>query len=278
LAFGGFGGSSDEKEVMTPSLQLPEISAARDTVTAKMGPVAPGSERLGKVGGDWRLNEQASTPLSDRGKLPSVPSIEAASLSSTIGLVVVLENEGSLELFALARHVDLELMQLLLVVKAGEILGWITTPGGRDEMTTEGRHFLASGIRTRQQLLNATLRHLFVFDLLVQIFRKVASREVNETVALSQFALTFPHERPQRIMRTVVTRARYAELFRYSRTRKIFYSLQTPHSACSDQRNGWRLGLSVVGGQHPIAVGPFSRDILMSCKALGLFLIGIQKL
>ena len=177
--------------------------------------------------------EEAGRPVAELGKLPPVQSIPTVSLSSSIGLLEVLENEGSLELFELANHVDQELVQLLLVVKASEMLGWITTPGGRVEMTTEGRHFLAAGIKTRQQLLNAKLRGLFVFDLLVQLLTRSANNEVDEDVVLSQFALTFPHEKPQRIVRTVVEWARYAELFRYSSTRRVFYGLQLPHSSPS---------------------------------------------
>ena len=174
------------------------------------------------------LPAEAAQPAVPGGNRLPVQSIPAVSLSSAIGLLEVLENEGSLELFALARHVDLELVQLLLVVKAGEMLGWITTPGGRVEMTTEGRQFLATDINTRQQLLNATLRRLFVFDLVLQMLKQSASNEVDEAAVLSQFALTFPHERPARIMRTVVAWARYAELFRYSSTRRVFYAVQQP--------------------------------------------------
>ena len=171
--------------------------------------------------------EQAAAPAVGIGKLPVQP-IPSVSLTSAIGLLEVLENEGSLELFELARHVDLELVQLLLVVKADEMLGWITTPGGRVEMTIAGRQFLASDINTRQRFLNTTLRGLFVFDLVLQMLKQFAGNEVDEAAVLRQFALTFPHERPQRIMSTVVAWARYAELFRYSSTRKVFYGLQQP--------------------------------------------------
>lgn len=158
---------------------------------------------------------------------PPVQSIPTVSLSSAMGLLEVLENEGGLEFFELARHVDLELTQLLLVVKAAEILGWVTTPGGRVEMTPEGGQFLASDINTRKQRLNATLRNLFVFDLIVRMLAQSPTQELDETVVLTQFALTFPHEKPQRILRTLVAWARYAALFRYSSTRKVFYGLQT---------------------------------------------------
>jgi len=171
--------------------------------------------------------EKAPAPANGVGKLPVQP-IPSVSLTSSIGLLEVLENEGSLELFELARHVDLELVQLLLVVKADEMLGWITTPGGAVEMTVAGRQFLAADINQRQQLLNATLKGLFVFDLVLKMLQQSASNEVDESAVLSQFALIFPHERPQRIMSTVVAWARYAELFRYSSTRKVFYELQKP--------------------------------------------------
>ena len=172
--------------------------------------------------------EPAVAPAVGAVPSPPVQPIPTVSLSRAIGLLEVLENEGSLELFELARHVDLELVQLLLVVKAGELLGWVTTPGGRVEMTPAGRSFLAADISTRQQLLNATLRHLFVFDLVLKMLRQSPANEVAEDAVLSQFALTFSHERPQRIMHAVVSWARYAELFRYSSTRRAFYMQPQP--------------------------------------------------
>ena len=161
------------------------------------------------------------------GRLP-VQSIPAVSLSSAIGLLEVLENEGSLELAELTRHVDIKLSQLLLVVKAAEMLGWVTTPGGRVEMAAAGRKFLAADINTRKRLLNATLRGLFVFALVVKALSQSASNEVDDAVVLSQLALAFPQERPQRILRTVVAWARYAALFKYSSTRRVFHGLQHP--------------------------------------------------
>jgi NitT/TauT family transport system ATP-binding protein len=161
----------------------------------------------------------------DVDKLP-IQSIPAVSLSSAIGLLEVLENEGDLELFELTRHVDIELSQLLLVVKTAELLGWVTTPGGRVEMTAEGRKFLAAGITTRKQMLNLAFRGLFVFDLVVQLLKQSGNEEVDEAVVLSQVASAFPHERPMRVLRTVVAWARYAELFKYSSARRMFYGLQ----------------------------------------------------
>ena len=92
-------------------------------------------------------------------------------------------------------------------------------------MTPEGRTFLAADINTRKQLLNARLRDIFVFNLVIQMLKQSENGEVDEENILGQLALRFPHERPQRILRTVVAWARYAELFKYSGTRKVLYGL-----------------------------------------------------
>jgi NitT/TauT family transport system ATP-binding protein len=166
------------------------------------------------------------------GGLP-VQSIPGVSLSSAIGVLEMLENEGSLELFELTRHAHIELSQLLLVVKAAGMLGWVTTPGGRVEMTVAGRQFLAADIKTRKQLLNVTLRGLFVFDLIAQALKQSARGEVDEIVVINQLARAFPHEQPARILRTVVDWARYAELFKYSSIRRVFHGFQFPAAGAS---------------------------------------------
>lgn len=161
-----------------------------------------------------------------------IQSIPGVSLSSAIGLLEVLENEGGLELFELNRHVDITLGQLLLVVNAAELLGWVTTPGGRVEMTVSGRHLLAADIGARKRLLNTALRGLFVFDLIVQALKRSPSGEVDETVISAQLALTFPHERPMRLLRTVTAWARYAGLFDFSSDRRVFHGLKDSADPC----------------------------------------------
>ncbi len=156
---------------------------------------------------------------------PPIQSIPAVSLSSAIGLLEVLENEGSLELFELTRHVDIELTQLLPIVKAAGTLSWVRTTGGRVEMTEEGRQFLAADVTSRKHQLNTTLRGLFVFDFILNALNQSSNNQINEQVVLTEFARKFPHERPQRILRTVVAWARYAELFQYNSTRKTLHGL-----------------------------------------------------
>jgi NitT/TauT family transport system ATP-binding protein len=168
--------------------------------------------------------ERVLAPHAVGAPLPMQP-IPAVSLGRAIGLLEMLENEGSLDLSALTRHAHMELSQLLLVVKAAELLRWVTTPDDRVDMTAEGHTFLAADINTRKQMLNATLRHIFVFDLIVQGLKQSKINEVDESVVLREFARTFPHERPLRLLRTAVDWARYAALFKYNSTRRVFHGL-----------------------------------------------------
>jgi len=66
------------------------------------------------------IPEEPAPAAAAGARRPVIQSIPTASLAATIGLLEVLENEGAMELFELARHVDLEFTQLLLVVKAAE--------------------------------------------------------------------------------------------------------------------------------------------------------------
>jgi NitT/TauT family transport system ATP-binding protein len=165
----------------------------------------------------------AVAPAATVERRPPVQSIPTVPIGSAIGLLEVLENEGDLDLFALTRHVRMGLTQLLLVVKAAELLDWVTTPGERVEMTAAGRAFLAASVVERQRLLNTKLRELFVFDLILQMMARSGGNEAAEDDVVGQLAKLFPHERPQRILRAAIGWARRAGLFTFDSTRRVFH-------------------------------------------------------
>ena len=148
-------------------------------------------------------------------------SIPNVSIGKTIGLLEILENEGAMEVFNLARLVDMGLSELLLVVKAAEMLKWVNTPGQRVEMTAEGRQFLGLSVNERKQRLNTLLREIFVFATVLRMLTGSESGEVDEETVLGQLALHFPQEKPNTLLRTIVAWARYAELFGYSSARRM---------------------------------------------------------
>jgi NitT/TauT family transport system ATP-binding protein len=151
-------------------------------------------------------------------------AIPNATLSATIGLLEILENEkGTANLTELSDRVDMPFTEMLLVVTAAELLGWITTPGYQVQLTEDGRKFLAANVQTRKQLLNARLRQFRLFDLILKMLNQAENHEVNEELVLSQLAIAYPHEPSRQLFRTVVNWGRYAGLFQYSSARKTLY-------------------------------------------------------
>ena len=136
-------------------------------------------------------------------------------------MLELLENEGDLQLSALAQVAEKEFTQLLPFVNAAEMLGWVKTPGQLVQMTDDGRKFLTAGVNTRKRLLNLRLRQIFVFDLILRMLEHADNHELHEELVLGELAMIFPNERPHRVLRTIIAWGRYAELFHYSSTRKI---------------------------------------------------------
>lgn len=170
-------------------------------------------------------DEAATSPPPSRSHVQAIPPV---SPGRTLGLLEVLENEGDLEFFDLSRKVGMDFQQLLLVVKAAELLGWVTTPGMLVRMTPDGRAFLGADAARRTSLLNARLRDIFLFDLIVRALDAAPDHQVREEEILGQLARLFPHERPARLLHTVVAWARFADLFQYDAQRRRLYADKSP--------------------------------------------------
>jgi NitT/TauT family transport system ATP-binding protein len=154
-----------------------------------------------------------------------VQSIPQASLVATIGLLEVLENDGDLEFFELQQHAGLELTEMLLIVKAGELLGWIATPGNLVAMTPQGRTFLAADINGRKDQLRPILRNIRAFQLVLEALQDDEDGEVDEDSMLEKLSALFPYEQPERTLQTLINWGRYAELFKYDSDRHMLCGL-----------------------------------------------------
>ena len=151
-------------------------------------------------------------------------AIPKVTLSATIGLLEILENEkGAANLTELGDRVDMPFTEMLLVVSAAELLGWITTPDSQVRLTDEGRKFVAANVQSRKQLLNGRLRQFRLFDLVLKMLDRAENHEVDEELVLSQLTIAYPHEPLRQLFRTVVNWGRYAGLFQYNSARKTLY-------------------------------------------------------
>lgn len=177
------------------------------------------------------LPEGPSPNDSPRGTEVWLPApLPTVSMVATIGLLEALEGVGGLEMFDLSRQTDLPLSQLLMVVKAGELMGWVYTPGTRVEITGDGRRFLAAAIPDRKRILNSRLRKLPLFGQIIRMLDQAPDHVLDEETLLGQLAVQFPHENPGRQFRTVIAWGRYAGLLAYNSARKTLRLAAAPES------------------------------------------------
>lgn len=159
-----------------------------------------------------------------------VQSIPNASLAATVGLLEVLENEGELDFFELQRQAGLELTDLLLILKAAEILGWVITPGNQVVMTGEGRTFLAADVNSRKNSVRTSLRGVRAFQVVVEALQAEPDGEIEGDMLMEKLSMLFPFEDSSRTMQTMVNWGRYAELFKYDSDRHLIYGLHSDAS------------------------------------------------
>jgi NitT/TauT family transport system ATP-binding protein len=98
------------------------------------------------------------------------------------------------------------------LVKAGELLGLVLTPGQEVVITDFGSQVLAASTLDQKRLLREKILGLKIFDLLIRLINVQDSKVLNDDVLLAELAALLPHEKPKVIFRTLVGWGRYAEI------------------------------------------------------------------
>jgi mannitol/fructose-specific phosphotransferase system IIA component (Ntr-type) len=152
--------------------------------------------------------------------------LPAASASEIIGLLeVVDDHDGRENVFRLVDEIGREFGEVLMVVKAGELLDFLDTPKQEVVLTELGRRFLAASIPERKELWRLQVLQLDVFKAVVAQTRASERQELDDDVVKSQLALHLPFEESERLFQTLVNWGRHADLFDHDPARgKILVS------------------------------------------------------
>jgi NitT/TauT family transport system ATP-binding protein len=140
--------------------------------------------------------------------LPSV------GMGEVMGLVELLRSEPE-SLFALATRLKKDFSTFLSVVKAGELIGLVETPGQTVRLTKAGLAFRHANTKGRKKLMRELLLDLKIFQHFADRLEHAETHEITEEEALHDLADLFPNERPKILFRHLVGWARYAELFSF---------------------------------------------------------------
>lgn len=150
--------------------------------------------------------------------------IPDCQLTWVFGLLETLEDRGGRDDgYRIARDLKFNFSDLLKVMKAAEILGFVSTPSGDVVLEPLGKQFLEMDINQRKLFLRQQLKNLSLFAYFIRLLRGQEDHSLPKEILLEHLAMLLPNEPPQKLFNTVVNWGRYAELFGYNRDEDRFY-------------------------------------------------------
>lgn len=156
--------------------------------------------------------------------MPSIEPLPSTGISKILGMCEILDDKGGREdLFALARDLHMPFSEVLLVIKAAEMLALIDTPGHEAQLTAFGKKVLAAPIQSKKQLLGEQMLKLHVFQHVVKLLKSNPKGELPAELILEELAVRLPHEQPRQMFTTLLNWGRYGDIFGYSRDDDLFF-------------------------------------------------------
>ena len=150
--------------------------------------------------------------------------IPDCQLTWVFGLLETLEDRGGRDDgYRIARDLQFNFSDLLRVMKAAELLGFVSTPAGDVVLEAPGKAFLEMNVNQRKATLRELLKKLSLFAYFVRLLRGQEERALPKEVALEHLAMLLPNESPQKQFNTMVNWGRYGELFGYNKDEDRFY-------------------------------------------------------
>ncbi|MGD0073954.1 MAG: AAA-associated domain-containing protein [Candidatus Binataceae bacterium] len=150
--------------------------------------------------------------------------IPDTNLPQVFGLLEVLDDRGGKEDgYKLARELNYNFGDLLKVMKAAEILGFVDTPRGDIVLEPAGKRFLESDINQRKLMLRERLKQHGLFSYLARLLRGQEEHSQTKDAIIEHLAMLLPNENPELLFTTIVNWGRFAELFGYNKDDDRFY-------------------------------------------------------
>ena len=159
------------------------------------------------------------------GKSSKYQMLPHARPGGIAGLLEILaDREGHDDIYRLVDELAFEMDEILPIVEAAEMLGYLKVREGDVEITPEGREFAEADILERKELFRkACLEHI---TLLRQITRALATKS-NRTLSDEFFHDTldehFTEDETSRQLDTAINWGRYAELFDHDAAGQKFF-------------------------------------------------------
>jgi NitT/TauT family transport system ATP-binding protein len=138
-------------------------------------------------------------------------------------LELLIDKGGRDDIYRLADDLALEIDDLLPIVDAAHLLGFLTIEEGDATITESGMAFANSEIlRQKEVFRDAALEHVLLLRQIGRVLDSKSDHTVGEDFFLDMLDEQFSEEEGQKQMETAIAWGRYAELFDFDAGRRRF--------------------------------------------------------
>ncbi len=145
-------------------------------------------------------------------------------------LELVLDHNGKDDIYRLADDLAFEIDDLLPIVDAAQLLGFLKVTEGDAEITPTGTEYANSEILRQKELFrNAAVQNVLLLRQIVRAIESKSDRSVPEEFFHDVLDEQFSEEETLRQLETAINWGRYAELFDFDASRRRFIQSEALH-------------------------------------------------
>jgi NitT/TauT family transport system ATP-binding protein len=165
---------------------------------------------------------ELGTEPGEPGPTRRLPQIHVIDLTGLVEHVEVSPKHRH-DIYALANDIKVNSDQLLSLIEAAELLGFMTVGHGDINLTTLGETFAEASIIGRKEIFAARIRRLPFFKWLMTLLRASDRNQQKWEVVLAALELDFHQEEAERQLETAIAWGRYAELLSYDDKSRVIF-------------------------------------------------------
>jgi NitT/TauT family transport system ATP-binding protein len=156
-----------------------------------------------------------------RSSYPMMPHARPGGITGILELL--LDRNGHDDVHRLADELAFEIDDLLPLLEAAALLGFITVKQGDAELTPSGREFGEADILQRKELFRKAARNVPMIRQIARSLEAKADHTLPEEFFLDMLEEHFSEDEAKRQLDTAIHWGRYAELYDYDSTAGRFY-------------------------------------------------------
>lgn len=152
-----------------------------------------------------------------------VQPLPQTTMSKILGLCEALDDRGGKDdIYKLARDLQIKFGDLILTIKAGEMMKFFNTPGADVTLEPMGKKVIEVKMNEKKALVREQVKNLGIFQYFIQFLKNQPDREVNKEIILEEITRLLPSENTTQTFNTLINWGRYGEIFNYNRDTNKF--------------------------------------------------------